>query len=216
MSPVQQQPNATVDARFGRAVSSARQARRLSQRDLAALLTGAGMPVDASAVSRIEAGTRSVRLREAETIAQALGMNLAALLIGDESMETHFRSSIDRAVISLGTARPPLVDLLMWTQALMEEARMNPALLRECGGTHRPEKWTDVPRWLIENYLPMRAEDDPSIGIDDFAQFNDDKERKVLVEFAATLGDRLSEQGTPAEWLGEQIDASGKWSEAPS
>lgn len=202
MSSVQQQSSAAVDTRFGAAVSAGRQVRRLSQRDFAVLLTRLGMPVDASAVSRIEAGTRSVRLREAEVIAQALDMNLGALLLGDETTESQFRASLDRSAIALGTARRPIVNLMMWTQGLMEEARKEPALLDACRGSHPPKTWAEIPRWLIENYLPLRrGEVDASIGIDDFAQFNDEEEREALVGLMALLGSRLTEQGEAPEWL---------------
>lgn len=70
----------TADQLFGRAVLEARQSREISQRAFAELLTEAGMTVDASAVSRIEKGTRSVRLTEALTIADVLDLDLRDLV----------------------------------------------------------------------------------------------------------------------------------------
>ncbi|MBT2501414.1 helix-turn-helix domain-containing protein [Curtobacterium sp. ISL-83] len=80
----------TADQLFGRAVLESRQAREISQRAFAELLTEAGMPVDASAVSRIEKGTRSVRLTEALTIAQVLNLDLSDLVQDTQTPEQIF------------------------------------------------------------------------------------------------------------------------------
>ncbi|ALE91849.1 hypothetical protein AOC05_05095 [Arthrobacter alpinus] len=75
--------------------------RKLSQRDFAAKLTEKGMPVDASAVSRIENGTRSVRLVEALTIAEVLDTELDWLVSGSKSISQQFTSMRKRATNAL-------------------------------------------------------------------------------------------------------------------
>jgi transcriptional regulator with XRE-family HTH domain len=71
-----------VEAGFGERVKEARLKSGWTQRDLAAKLG-----VDASAVSRLEKGTRAIRLGEAAHIAIALGFDLGSLVYGP-SLET--------------------------------------------------------------------------------------------------------------------------------
>jgi transcriptional regulator with XRE-family HTH domain len=67
----------TPEQRFGSMVLSSRQALGMSQKDVSTLLTNEGLAIDNSAVSRIEKGTRALRLGEAIAIARALGFSLA-------------------------------------------------------------------------------------------------------------------------------------------
>ncbi|GAA2748796.1 helix-turn-helix domain-containing protein [Amnibacterium kyonggiense] len=71
-----------VDGSFGSAVQAVRTQRGLSQRAFAEALGGHGLSVDASAISRIENGTRAVRLSEAVAIAKVLEVQLDFLLSG--------------------------------------------------------------------------------------------------------------------------------------
>lgn len=67
----------TAEQRFGSMVLSSRQAHGMSQKDVSTLLSKAGLALDTSAVSRIEKGTRALRLSEAIAIARTLGFSLA-------------------------------------------------------------------------------------------------------------------------------------------
>jgi transcriptional regulator with XRE-family HTH domain len=67
----------TAEQRFGSMVLSSRQAHGMSQKDVSSLLSKAGLALDTSAVSRIEKGTRALRLSEAIAIARELGFSLA-------------------------------------------------------------------------------------------------------------------------------------------
>jgi transcriptional regulator with XRE-family HTH domain len=66
--------------KFGDVVREARERRDWSQRRLAELLDEAGVRLDPSAITRIERGTRDVKLREATAIASVLGIDLAKSL----------------------------------------------------------------------------------------------------------------------------------------
>lgn len=106
-------PNA--DQLFGQAVVRARQARELSQRAFADKLTTAGMTVDASAVSRIEKGTRSVRLNEALTIADVLDVDLTELVDAAQTTRQIFarqRRHLDMAMKSFEGAGYELANAL--------------------------------------------------------------------------------------------------------
>jgi transcriptional regulator with XRE-family HTH domain len=65
--------------------------RGLTQRQFAAKLTDAGMVVDASAVSRIEKGTRSIRLVEAMVIANVLDVDVDFLVQGVRTPEQELK-----------------------------------------------------------------------------------------------------------------------------
>lgn len=62
-----------IESEFGRWVRDQRKEARISQAELAAR---SGLPIDASAISRIESGDRSVRLSEAVAIAGALDQQI--------------------------------------------------------------------------------------------------------------------------------------------
>lgn len=68
-----QEEQKSIEPAFGRWVKGRRAELRLSQADLAAAVSRHGIVIDASAISRIESGDRSVRLAEANAIASALG-----------------------------------------------------------------------------------------------------------------------------------------------
>lgn len=65
-----------TEADFGARVRDARKGKKWSQREL-----GERLGLDASAVSRLEAGVRMVRLGEAAQIADALDVPLASLVV---------------------------------------------------------------------------------------------------------------------------------------
>jgi len=66
-----------IENRFGEEVLKTRRVQRLSQKDLAEGLSQRGLALDASAISRIEKGSRAIRLSEAAVIADALGFSLS-------------------------------------------------------------------------------------------------------------------------------------------
>lgn len=66
-----------TEASFGEKVRTARRKRGWTQREL-----GAMVDLDASAISRLEAGTRAIRLGEASLIARALSEGLDELVFG--------------------------------------------------------------------------------------------------------------------------------------
>lgn len=80
---------------FAQNVARYRGARGWTQRELAEALSSRGMPVDSTAVSRIENGTRDVRLSEALLIADALVVDLDRLLIGMRSPAQELRHRRD-------------------------------------------------------------------------------------------------------------------------
>ena len=80
-----------TEASFGERVRAARRRRGWTQKDL-----GARVNLDASAISRLEAGTRAIRLGEASQIAHVLRSGLDELVYG-EQQTAHAQFEIARA-----------------------------------------------------------------------------------------------------------------------
>lgn len=108
-----------------------RKLNKLSQRDFAEKLTAKGMPVDASAVSRIEKGTRSVRLTEALTIAEVLDVDLDWLVSGSKTPAQELRAMRRDADRNLRLLIEP-VNAVAWSLVeVSEHLNRYPELLAE-------------------------------------------------------------------------------------
>lgn len=105
---------------FGRAVAFWRGHRELSQRQLADRLTARGMRLDAPAVSRIESGSRSVRLTEAMLIAEVLDLELDAL-VGFALSPAQQLHRLRRAADSAMNELEPLLQLWLSRLATVRE-----------------------------------------------------------------------------------------------
>jgi len=89
-----------IENRFGEEVLESRKLQRLSQKDLAEMLSGRGLNLDASAISRIEKGTRAIRLSEAAVIADVLGFSLSDVEHPRDPLEdlVRIRKTIDSSL----------------------------------------------------------------------------------------------------------------------
>lgn len=92
------------------------------------------MNVDASAVSRIEKGTRSVRLVEAAAIASALGVSLGVLVRERKSPSAELRSLRMEANAALRKLGPEIWGALISIWQVMDHLERHPELLREVEG----------------------------------------------------------------------------------
>lgn len=70
---------------FGEVLREIRESKDWSQRQFADALEEAGLKLDPSAITRIERGTRAVKLREAVTMASVLGVDVSRLLEWNEN-----------------------------------------------------------------------------------------------------------------------------------
>ncbi|WP_165808073.1 helix-turn-helix transcriptional regulator [Microbacterium sp. TPD7012] len=139
----------TSDEEFGQAVASHRATQRMSQKDLAAALTQAGMKVDAPAVSRIEKGQRAVRLAEALKIADVLGREIGDLvgakMTAQERMGAAF-NNVEWRGNQLAESSARFAEELMNAGVLFGE---DPSLLDALDdlAVGRPRDSSDFPRW---------------------------------------------------------------------
>lgn len=179
MLPMQQPLSAhTPEELFGLAVSAYRSNKKLSQRDFAAKLTDRGMPVDASAVSRIEKGSRSVRLVEALTIAEVLEVDLDLLVSGARSPSQQFQSMRRRTNAALHNLQEPVAQAAFALWIVQDLVREHPELLATLEDEKhgrptepdaylgwvaaRAEGWTVLP----EEYLTVDTEEEAERIVD--------------------------------------------------
>jgi transcriptional regulator with XRE-family HTH domain len=168
-------PGRSIEEIVGEQIAAMRTMRELTQRDLASALTQAGMPVDASAVSRIEKGTRSVRLSEATVIASVLDVDLGFLMRGVLTSEQKFAEARRFADLARREALTPLLDFassLLEAKRLIEE---NPALLATLEGGDRaaPGSASDYIPWVTERIKMLPVE----TSISDVIQSEEDAEQ---------------------------------------
>lgn len=123
----------SVEERFGAEVAERRQVMGLSQKALADRLAEYGLKVDASAISRVETGTRALRISEAIVIAQVLGFSLedvADPLPPQHEFEQR-RERLDKLLFALNATSQDAAEEVSGLAWLIEE---NPGSLRVPGG----------------------------------------------------------------------------------
>lgn len=122
----------TFDKTFGVRVRKARNDRKWSQRTLAEELDKLGVKLDPSAVTRIERGTREVKLREAAAIATALAVPLQDLAPPpNSSPRDQFLSCLGSAGEQGLAARQALASMSMYYAMALHLIDHEPELLAE-------------------------------------------------------------------------------------
>jgi transcriptional regulator with XRE-family HTH domain len=138
----------TFDKKFGDLVREKREQKQWSQRRLAELLEEAGVRLDPSAVTRIERGTRDVKLREAAAIAAVLGFDLGKSLDGVAlSTVQQFRTGAAALAAAAVEARRTLAEALgQWDRIEATVGRETEERLISEGGRDRVEFYTALIR----------------------------------------------------------------------
>jgi len=136
---------------FAQNVARYRGARGWTQRELAEALSSRGMPVDSTAVSRIENGTRDVRLSEALLIADALAVDVDRLLIGMRSPAQelrHRRDVSDDWALQFSEILPNWLHSMRGTSDFLKE---NPDLIATIFDDRvgRPRSADDYLAWVM-------------------------------------------------------------------
>lgn len=172
MFNVQHNLNSPED-HFGAAVGSHLEFQGLSQRKFAEMLTDKGMPVDASAVSRLLKGQRAMRLSELYVVADALGVPLINLLpvVANPKAELNtLRRSADISWQRMGESSARLVSQ---TQEIVRRLAENPELMtdlvnREGVQIESPAGYVE---WVVGNTEGAfeRRFNEGSFGVDDLA-----------------------------------------------
>jgi transcriptional regulator with XRE-family HTH domain len=83
----------TIDVTFRSRFQMRRRDQQLSQSEVAERMAAVGLPMDATAITRIETGARGIKLAEAWALAAVLGANLADWLPLSLTMEQAIRET---------------------------------------------------------------------------------------------------------------------------
>jgi hypothetical protein len=135
-------------------VYETRRVLRVSQKDLASNLEQLGLHLDASAISRVEKGTRALRLSEAATIASTLGFALADVEAPSDPVEIFaIRSKmVENGVAAAEEGMRAFVEGLEEMSWLIDQA---PHVLAALGGDglDAPTSFVSYIEWLTARWL---------------------------------------------------------------
>lgn len=194
-APQTKKPGRSIEQVVGEQIASLRTMRDMTQRDLAFALTEAGMPVDASAVSRIEKGTRSIRLAEAVIIAGVLDVDLGFLMRGVLTPEMELKEIRGYTDASRRQAVRPVVDFLNGLVEAKQFLEANEGLLATLGDDQsRPASAAEYVPWVAG-----RIEQLPVGDIDELCHVESFEDRGQLIDLVSRWAAKLivleSEEG---------------------
>lgn len=141
----------TPEQRFGSMVLESRRALGISQKDLSDALASQGLVLDNSAISRIEKGTRALRLSEAIVIARVLRFSLADFEEAVPPAEdfARRRTSTDDA---LNIAHRALTNAADELSGLAFVAEGHPEVLLEVTGDEPPSDAVELMDRLVQEW----------------------------------------------------------------
>ncbi|MBZ4620982.1 helix-turn-helix domain-containing protein [Mycobacterium avium] len=139
--------------RFGDLVRQHREAKSWSQRRLAQQLEDVGVKLDPSAVTRIERGTREIRLREAVAIAAVLAIDLREFPRVEQDPRAQLQSLLDSIAERRKWARSAFGGMAFYYVMAVQLLNDNPDLLEQL----RIEAKMDSP-FDIAEFLRVEAE----------------------------------------------------------
>ncbi|MEN4399366.1 helix-turn-helix transcriptional regulator [Mycolicibacterium senegalense] len=164
-----------VNKQFGDLMREHREHRRWSQRRLADLLEQVGLRLDPSAITRIERGTRDVKLAEAIVIANVLEFGLDSIAFSPEAQFAMDESALTAAAIQ---ARKSLLNAIRQVDRMANrtDPDIEQLLIKQRGLADVVDLYT----WLIERSSAFKW--GGSLGHsegDNFAEYHNDADRRV-------------------------------------
>lgn len=156
-------PSHSIEERVGTQVTHLRKSLGMTQRDFAAALTQAGMPVDASAVSRIEKGTRALRLSEAVTLASVLDVDLRVLTQGIESPDQEFAALRRYAQSLMDHAQEATFYFLTSNADAANLIGEVPTVLSTLTGAGAPKTAAEYLPWVASQIATIEVDEDLEI-----------------------------------------------------
>ena len=116
-----------MESRFGVALREERTRLKLSQKAMAERLAAAGFSIDGPGLSRLEKGNRSVRLGEAQTIAEVLAVPLDYLV--GTSTKLELSTARKNARQALDSSREQLTNVIVASMQVQRMLKRDPSLL---------------------------------------------------------------------------------------
>ncbi|SKS68633.1 helix-turn-helix domain-containing protein [Mycobacteroides abscessus] len=158
-------PVQAIETGFGERVRDFRIDRGWTQRQLAERLS-----LDASAVSRLEQGTRAIRLGEAAQIAEVLGIDFADLVFGDLDPVSELQDLRNAADSHMRITRRAAVLMTSAFLEVVEFLEKNPTLLGALESTDlaAPASAEDYLEWVCKrvDYLFQTPETSNKIYVE--------------------------------------------------
>jgi transcriptional regulator with XRE-family HTH domain len=176
-----------VNKQFGDLMREQREHRRWSQRRLADLLEQVGLRLDPSAITRIERGTRDVKLTEAIVIANVLEFDLDSIAF---SPEAQFGMDESALVASMIQARKALLNAIRQVDRIAN--RTDPdteQLLIEKRGL---ADVADLYTWLMGMSSAFKW--GGSLGFaegDNFTEYHNEADRKIKQRIVDAVTDSI-------------------------
>ncbi|WP_016890530.1 helix-turn-helix domain-containing protein [Mycobacteroides abscessus] len=182
----------SINAQFGDRMRECRELRSWSQRQVADLLQAVGIKLDPSAITRIERGTRDVKLSEAIAIADVLGFDLDSIAYSPEERFRMDEWALRQIVIK---ARRGLLDAIRFTDRMANRTDLETeeGLVEKRGLPDIAALYTDI----LDRTTALKRGGHMGVDGDNFAlYYNDDPDLKVkerIVE-VVTRGILISER----------------------
>lgn len=155
-------PEMIEEEQFRLNLTALRKQRGLSQGKLAELMVAAGWDDFYQAtISRIEKGTRPVRLGEARTLAKLLGADVASMLSTNalQQAERQSRILLDQFTATYKTAVEAISDLEEQREPLDEQVQVLTALIDQETEASESVGRSRAVAWMASNALSRTAED---------------------------------------------------------
>lgn len=145
------------------------------------------MPVDASAVSRIENGSRSVRIAEASVVADVLDVAITDLLHFSMTPTQVFKSERSRADVALHRAQNSIVEAAFGLANLMEMVEEDPRLLESLSDKEmgQPADEVEYLKWIKSRVQRWEVTEE------DVVVFPSEGTRQGAVEIITALADMM-------------------------
>lgn len=164
----------SINAQFGDRMRECRELRSWSQRQVAELLQAVGIKLDPSAITRIERGTRDVKLSEAIAIADVLGFDLDSIAYSPEERFRMDEWALHQIVLK---ARKGLLDAIRFTDRMANRTDLETeqALVEKRGLPDIAALYTDI------LYRTSALKHGGRMGVDgdNFALYYNDSDLKV-------------------------------------
>ncbi|BCW59593.1 helix-turn-helix transcriptional regulator [Arthrobacter sp. StoSoilB20] len=157
----------TVEQTFGAEVARLRSLNDMSQRAFAKKLTDRGMAIDASAVSRIESGSRALRLNEALIISDVLNVDIDLLISGARTEKQEFRTRRRYANLMMGQLSDAALDFLAAFGHVNDYLQAHPELLVELDDDNlgRPANADEYLDWVGSRMEQINARPDTEVVV---------------------------------------------------
>ncbi|WP_157923453.1 helix-turn-helix domain-containing protein [Mycolicibacterium peregrinum] len=194
-----------TEAGFGERVRETRLAKKWSQKQLAEKLD-----LDASAISRLEQGTRAIRLGEAALIARVLDVDLDFLVYGDLDPAAALRRARTEADRRMHLLRRAASDMAGEYLEIVDLLSENPELFGNLGKAEDGDESTPLPttvdeymEWVRKRVHAVYAPEDDYRRV-----FTEDETiaREIMMIVTAAVENVVSTIPFPESELGEDED----------